>query len=164
VSHPAREKPLTRAEAAGVLARLKADGLVKPMPAGAMTTRRAPVPEGQPIVREPISNQSLAPTSRPLDEIPPGYLELAKRALNDALRDKTRDVATIAARFERLCAAEGKPYDADLTRRAVAAAIAARDRALDAFAAQVRATARSASARRAAPAKATPNVARAHTD
>ena len=197
---PSDGRPLTRAEAVQILARLNAAGLIKPMRAAPMTTRRdadrrivarqlaglildqvetceaaeraSDAVEACPAMQsstttegtmdEQIGAHAQELTDTPdSDDVALEYLELGRRALNDALRDKTRDVAKISARFERLCADEGKPYDADLTGRAVAAAIAARDRALDAFAARVRATARSASARRAAPAKATPNV--AHT-
>jgi hypothetical protein len=67
------------------------------------------------------------------------YAAIATRALDESLReDRDESLGNVAERFKRLCADQRKPYDGEITRRAVAAAVTARDKARDQFTAQYR--------------------------
>jgi hypothetical protein len=57
------------------------------------------------------------------------YASIATRAITESLReDRSDDLENIDARFQRLCAEQGKPCDLDITRRAVDAAWVSREK------------------------------------
>ena len=58
------------------------------------------------------------------------YAAIASAALQElAVERQPDELGTLTARFKQLCAKQGKPYDADIARRAVDAARHARDKA-----------------------------------
>jgi hypothetical protein len=58
------------------------------------------------------------------------YAAIACRALDESIREDCDDsIANVSERFKRLCAQQRKRYTAEITRKAVAAAFAKRDKA-----------------------------------
>jgi hypothetical protein len=61
------------------------------------------------------------------------YFAIAQQALADALAERNYTVENVTAHFKRRCAKHDVPRDGLIMQRAIAAALASRDRAYDTF-------------------------------
>jgi hypothetical protein len=104
------------------------------------TETRAPAP-ADPIdptgtVRKQTGADAPARVEAGVIEPPPFkvYAAIATAALNESIReDKTDDIGNVTERFKVTCARQGLPYNAEVARKAVDAAIHARSKAAGDF-------------------------------